>query len=346
MNPHAHVDSIDVIKAFRAALFKFTESARSGLNDTDADIHRTQVWLEREQKSYWQGQFQKRTRKVAQAKDALRRKKLYKTAAGTTPAANEEEKALQAAERQLAEARMKVEKVRKWRRELEKEVLLYRGQIQVLTQQLDLALPKTITRIDRMLDALDAYTTLAVPEGLVRPAPSGEPATATPSAHRNIYAFRTIDCQALRASTPPLAEREKAEAKTPDAAWARHPAIDADQRQRLATIWPETVLPGPEMKIVVDGAISGASRIYLERIATEDETDSGWYIGGEREVPAAKPESISVEALLKVRPDWQTLLASPPGTLILLNHNEIDAVLDGQNQNVWIASSMRSGTRA
>ena len=45
MNPHAHVDSIDVIKAFRTALFKFTESARSGLNDTDADIHRTQVWL-------------------------------------------------------------------------------------------------------------------------------------------------------------------------------------------------------------------------------------------------------------------------------------------------------------
>ena len=63
--------------------------------------------------------------------------------------------------------------------------------------------------------------------------------------------------------------------------------------------------------------------------------------GGEREVPAAKPESISVEALLMVRPDWQTLLASPPGTLILLNHNEIDAVLDGQNQNVWIASSTR-----
>ena len=121
MNPQAQVDSIEVIKAFRESLLKFIDSAGSALSDTDADIHRTQVWLEREQKSHWQGQLQKRTQKVAQAKDALRRKKLYKTAAGTTPAADEEEKALQIAERQLAEARLKVGKVSRWRRELEKE---------------------------------------------------------------------------------------------------------------------------------------------------------------------------------------------------------------------------------
>ena len=100
----ARVESIDALKAFKRALFKFAEGASVALGDAESEVHRAQLWLETEQRSHWNNQLRLRTEAVAKAKEAVRMKKLYKDATGARQSAVEEEKALALAQRRLVEA--------------------------------------------------------------------------------------------------------------------------------------------------------------------------------------------------------------------------------------------------
>ena len=97
----ARVDSIDALKHFRIAMWKFHEAANSALSDAEGDVHRTQIWLENEMHSYWTGQIRKRQDLVARAKEAVRMKKLFKDSSGRQQSAVDEEKQLQIALKRL-----------------------------------------------------------------------------------------------------------------------------------------------------------------------------------------------------------------------------------------------------
>jgi len=91
----ARVDSIEVLKSLRTRLWKFSEIASAALGDADSEMQRMLNWLEREQASYWEMQARKRSEAVMRAADALRSKRLYKSAAtGMSPSAAEEQQAL------------------------------------------------------------------------------------------------------------------------------------------------------------------------------------------------------------------------------------------------------------
>src|SRR3954464_10011828 len=109
MSDFARVDSVDALRSFRTALVKFMETINVALGDVESDLRRTQVWLETEQLSHWQNQVRLRTEAVAKAKDAVRAKKLYKDSAGRLQSAIDEEKALNVAQRRLAEAEEKLD---------------------------------------------------------------------------------------------------------------------------------------------------------------------------------------------------------------------------------------------
>src|SRR5438128_10121401 len=100
----ARVTSIDALKHFRVALFKFIEAANVALGDADADVSRTLMWLQLEQPAYWEGQIRKRHEIVNRCKDEVRQKKLFKDSTGRTQSAVDEEKRLQIAQRRPAEA--------------------------------------------------------------------------------------------------------------------------------------------------------------------------------------------------------------------------------------------------
>ena len=67
----AHVDSVDALKEFRSALWKFADSANQSLSEADADLQRTLSWLEHDARAFWQGQIRRRTKELARAKEAL-----------------------------------------------------------------------------------------------------------------------------------------------------------------------------------------------------------------------------------------------------------------------------------
>ncbi len=157
MAQSARVDSIEVLKTFRASLLKFAEAGRNGLSSAEFDIRRADQWLRQEQQSYWKGLIRKRTELVTRTKSDLNQKKLYKSPMGGQQSCIEEEKALAVAKNRLEEAEEKAAHVQRWIAKLEQEAILYKGQVQAIGRSLDMDVPNAVALLDRLLLSLEAY---------------------------------------------------------------------------------------------------------------------------------------------------------------------------------------------
>jgi len=153
----ARVESIDALKAFKRALFKFAEGASVALGDAESEVHRAQIWLDTEQKSYWAGQIRTRHEAVARAKEAVRMKKLYKDASGSKQSAVDEEKALAVAQRKLEEAERKALATKRYAAELQKAYHMYKGAVQRFTTVVEVDVPTACHKLEAMIALLEAY---------------------------------------------------------------------------------------------------------------------------------------------------------------------------------------------
>jgi hypothetical protein len=172
----ADVRSLDAIREVRQALCAFEEEARNALLDVDFDIRRTREWLTNEQRLYWQSEIRRWEQKLDVAKGELMRKRLGRFL-DRKPDTSQEEKALRFAEARLEECRRKLEITRRWAVEFLRDMQEYQSQSQPLGDMLDQDVARALARLDRMVDAIEAYARLAPPP---RPAPAGEPGPAGP----------------------------------------------------------------------------------------------------------------------------------------------------------------------
>jgi hypothetical protein len=204
----ARVQSIDALKTFRTSLWKFAEIAARVLADAESEMQRMRIWLETEQYSHWRGQIQKRGELVTRAKDAVLSKKLYKNIDGTRPSAIDEEKALQLAIRRLEEANHKFDNVRRYTQRLQKELLLYQGQVQRLANDVQIEVPMAASRLEGFVASLEAYVAGGRPEELATAAPTAE--AHMPAEEPGASMARPAPL--VEADTkPPAADAEKAE---------------------------------------------------------------------------------------------------------------------------------------
>lgn len=166
MSRAAKVDSVDTLKQFRAALCSFAEIASGSLDEAAFDIQRTLIWLKQEQSAYWKAELRARSERYAEARRALKRRELLdKPSMGGNYSFVDEKKALALAERRLEEAQRKLESVRHWVGRLEKESFDYKGTVQGLVSAVEVEIPNARARLDGMIDALEAYGSLAPPGG-------------------------------------------------------------------------------------------------------------------------------------------------------------------------------------
>src|SRR5947207_1687086 len=117
----ARVTSIDALKHFRVALFKFSEAANVALGDAESEVQRVLMWLQLEQQQYWTTQIRKRHEFVEKCKDAVRQKKLFKDSSGRQQSAVDEEKALAIAQRRLDVAEQKLLATRRYAQRVQKD---------------------------------------------------------------------------------------------------------------------------------------------------------------------------------------------------------------------------------
>lgn len=162
MADSADVRSIEVLKDVRVAVCAFAEEAKNALADVDFDARRTLDWLQNEQPAFWRSEIRRWQQNLQMARAELARKKLGRFL-DHKPDTSQEEKAVRLAESRIQEAEAKLELIKRWLPELLQAVQEYRGSSQPLVSLVEVDLSRAVARIDRMLDALEAYLQTSAP---------------------------------------------------------------------------------------------------------------------------------------------------------------------------------------
>ena len=198
--PEANVQSIEAVANFKRALFKFAEAANAALTDAEAEMVGVHRWLEHEQRVYWQNNVRKASELVSRCEEALRHKRIFKDASGRTPSAVDEEKALAKAKRLKEHAEERLENVKRYTPRLQREIMLYKGQVQRLATFVAADIPAAAARLDKMVDQLEAYVNLAASDASAPQTPVSQPGDQVQS---GVVAAEPDDAAAAAAAAPP-----------------------------------------------------------------------------------------------------------------------------------------------
>ena len=153
MSQKAHVTSLQALESFRSNLIVYLSQARPALDEISAEVLRTRMWLEDEQRLYWEGQFRRRTKELEQAQQALfssRLGVLRKESAA-------EQLAVHRAKAALEEADLKLRILRKWNRDFEGRVQPLVKQMEKLHLVLSNDMVKAVTYLNQAINTLAAY---------------------------------------------------------------------------------------------------------------------------------------------------------------------------------------------
>ena len=165
MGQEARISSVLVLKELRASLATFASTASMALEEAGANVQHTRRWIAEDRYRYWRTQVQVRSERLSRAHIALKQKEVFdRTLAGSPSSCVDERKALKLAEVQLREAEHKLGRVRAWSQQIEKELSTYRGAVHRLVSALEVDIPNARAKLDKMIDALEAYLALAPPE--------------------------------------------------------------------------------------------------------------------------------------------------------------------------------------
>ena len=170
----ARVESIEAVKAFRAALAKFAETATAALDEAEGEVGRTRRWVEQEQSRFWKNEHRRRAEAVARAKEKVREKTLFKDSTGGKSSAVDERKLLAAAERKLLEAEEKLKAVQRYGRLLQREATVYKGQVQRLSTMLQDGVPTALAKLGNQITLLEKYASGAPESARSTAAPPAE----------------------------------------------------------------------------------------------------------------------------------------------------------------------------
>lgn len=92
-----------------------------------------------------------------------------------------------------------------------------------------------------------------------------------------------------------------------------------------------------EKVVFADGAL-GAHHVYMERSKEVSAGDSGWYVGFASTKTQGELRATYVYRLLKEARSLMSVLALPPGFLVVFLGGRIDSILDPQDNELWTNS--------
>jgi hypothetical protein len=336
------VESIDALKKLRAVLCKFAEIAGAGLDEAEFEVQRMGFWVKQDQQLHWRRQLTHRTELVTRAKIALKRKESQKTALGNRYSCVDEMKALAAAERALEEARQKQASVQRWSRVLDEESFSFAALTQGLRLAIQADIPSALAQLDQMVAALEAYATSAPPPQQVSTAlRTGEDATDVvnlPTMARGTPPASAIGVDAyqrLRARTASQAIRDATPVSDDRPHGSNMNSGGVDVSAALAACGLPQTPCGADDKIVLARAVLHAQHIYLERVSSPAQNDSGWYVGFADETEATGHNAMRAADFLAARPDWAAVLELPAGCLVIVDGPALAAVYDPHGNLVW-----------
>jgi hypothetical protein len=337
MSEAANIDSIDVLKDIKLSLLKFQEAATVSLGDAESETHRVLMWIQTEQDSFWQHQIRKREEIVTRCKEAVRMKKVFKDATGRQQSAIDEEKALKIALRNLEEAQQKLKLVRKWARQLPKEIENYKGSVQRFATTVESQIPTAIGHLEKLAKKIDAYLSVQAPSfdgaigtgGALGSAP-GQASMGRGSAISGGIAPDEITRLKGLLATPEI----RATAPIVTDVKLQAPTIPAEHQAPAMLPVTERRHPPADAKVLVATFSSSAGRLFLHHAEPVVPNDSGWSILPADATADLQWEAIRFADLLAARPDMADLLGLPVRFSVMIDSSGVSDVADAQ-QPAW-----------
>lgn len=158
MAQSANVTSIDAIRLVRLALQTFQTEAENALMQLELEGRRPSAWID-ERGNYWVREARKASDKQSECRTALERAEMT-TSAEESKYAYDERKALEKAKKRLRLCEEKIQKVKRWRSIIHKEVEEFESQVAKLERFLEHDLVQAIALLGRMAESLDKYVQL------------------------------------------------------------------------------------------------------------------------------------------------------------------------------------------
>lgn len=174
----AHVRSVEALEAFRSSLIVYLSKARPALEEISAELTRTKLWLENEQRAKLEALLRRQQKVLEQAQAAL-----FSARVSNLRQENSAELlAVQKARRAVEETEQKLRMVKKWSREFESHVDPLVRDLTKLHNFLTTDMAQAVAYLAHAVKTLDAYAGLVAPSAAgPAPAPSASPA-ASPTA--------------------------------------------------------------------------------------------------------------------------------------------------------------------
>jgi hypothetical protein len=171
---HANVRSLDAMREFRVKMLEFAGVVVDVLASQQQMILGFLDWLEHDRPNFWKQYMLHSFDVIAEARTQLERC-LLRTVAGHRPTCYEEKLALQAAKQRLEMAQEKIEAVKRWGVTCRHEIDEHDGRRGQLQQYIETEFVRSLTTLERMIAAIEAYSEIKSAVEDAAPPPANTP---------------------------------------------------------------------------------------------------------------------------------------------------------------------------
>jgi len=173
MPQQAHITSVDALESFRSNLIVYVSKARPTLEEVSAEVVRTRLWLQNEQRTKWESEVRRRAKLLEQAQAALFSARISNLRKETSA----EHLAFHRAKRSLEEAEGKLRTLKQWNREFDQRVEPLVKQTEKLHTVLANDMVKAIAYLGEAIKTLAAYSETTLSAAVDSPPPVTESST-------------------------------------------------------------------------------------------------------------------------------------------------------------------------
>ncbi|MDP6890032.1 MAG: hypothetical protein QF471_01775 [Phycisphaerales bacterium] len=182
MHDRANVGAIEAISELRGRCVEAGESIARTLDDCISHSARVLAWVQGPQAEHWKRQKRKREQKFASARSDLERAKIAQPDADPRSFVDQQ-RDIRRTKAALEEADQKINAVKRWSRELERQLTLLRGGVRGLASSAEADLPRAAHWLKNLEAHLNGYLEVAPP----LPDPTAMPAEVDePTDHRRM----------------------------------------------------------------------------------------------------------------------------------------------------------------
>jgi len=175
MSEQARVSSIDALESFRASLIVFLNRAHKCIDEVGDEIRRTRVWIQQDQRHYWEREIRRRQRVL----DAAEQELLTARLSNLRDNIKFQQDAVRKAKAAVQEGEEKVRNLKIWMRDFPHLIDPLARRLEGMREYLDLDLPKALAFLVQAQQTLSDYAELQ-PRRPKAPTPPKEPEEPTP----------------------------------------------------------------------------------------------------------------------------------------------------------------------